>query len=338
VSATVSIVTATYNYARFLADALDSVRGQTFTDWEAIVVDDGSTDNTADVIRPYLSDSRIRYYQTDHLGQPAAKNFGIRMANSPLIAFLDADDLWLPSKLELQVPLFREDPELGVAYTRRLVMDEDGWLLEGGDRGLFRGHVLRNIFGYNFVCFSSAMIRRAVIEDVGPFDEGIPLAIDYEFWLRVARHYRFDYVEEPLVLYRTGHANLSQRGEERRIVGIDITRRFLDEYGGRQLLSPALVRRTLAAMYADIGLAKRDRRRIEALAWYLRALWTLPQLARAWKGIATVFLPERVRRCIRQACGRPITWTWGRRYLSSDGQRISATDLLSDASLITSFS
>ena len=99
----VSVVVATYNYARFLGGALQSALGQTFRDLEAIVVDDGSTDDTAAVVRPFLADGRVRYVRTDHRGQPQAKNTGVRLARAPLVAFLDADDLWLPAKLERQL-------------------------------------------------------------------------------------------------------------------------------------------------------------------------------------------------------------------------------------------
>jgi glycosyltransferase involved in cell wall biosynthesis len=109
----VSVVVATYNYGRYLAGALESVLGQTFRDLEVIVVDDGSIDDTAEVVKPYLRDQRVRYERVDHVGQPAAKNIGIRSARARLIAFLDADDLWLPAKLEKQVALLETNPTLG---------------------------------------------------------------------------------------------------------------------------------------------------------------------------------------------------------------------------------
>ncbi|HJT77666.1 MAG TPA: glycosyltransferase, partial [Gemmataceae bacterium] len=211
----VSVVVATYNYARFLGGALESALGQTFRDLEVIVVDDGSTDDTAAVVRPYLADGRVSYVRTDHVGQPAAKNVGVRLARAPLVAFLDADDRWLPAKLARQVPLFDADPGLGVVYARRRLIDEEGWPLEYEQPVLHRGEVLGPLFERNFVCFSSAVARREVLECEGLFDEALPLAIDFDLWLRVARHYRFDYVDEPLVEYRVGHASLSRRQDER---------------------------------------------------------------------------------------------------------------------------
>src|SRR5262245_54352300 len=122
----VSVIIATYNYGRFLAGALVSALGQTFRDLEVLVIDDGSTDDTGEAVRPYLADPRVRYHRTEHVGQSAAKDLGVRLARAPLVAFLDADDVWLPHKLERQVALFGADPGLGVVYTRRLLIDENG--------------------------------------------------------------------------------------------------------------------------------------------------------------------------------------------------------------------
>ena len=112
----VSVVLATYNYGRYLSGALESALAQTMSDLEIIVIDDGSTDETKQVMVPYLENVRIRYYETEHQGQPAAKNAGIRLARAPLVAFLDADDLWLPTKLEKQLALFAASP----AWNREL--------------------------------------------------------------------------------------------------------------------------------------------------------------------------------------------------------------------------
>src|SRR5262249_1079361 len=105
----VSVVIATHNYARYLRAAVASALPQTFRDLEVMVVDDGSTDDTPAVTAPYLRDARVRYYRMERLGQPRAKNRGIQLAQAPLIAFLDADDVWLPTKLDRQMPLFAAD-------------------------------------------------------------------------------------------------------------------------------------------------------------------------------------------------------------------------------------
>ena len=304
----VSVVLATYNYGRYLGSALESALAQTMSDLEIIVIDDGSTDETKQVIAPYLGNARIRYYDTEHQGQPAAKNAGIRLARTPIVAFLDADDLWLPTKLEKQLALFAANPALGVAYSRRILIDEQGRHLQFQQPELPRGNVLASMFRNNFICFSSAVVRREVLEEAGLFDENLALAIDYDLWLRIARRYSFDYVNEPLVKYRTGHASLSRRTEERLKTAAAIMDRFLDHHSGRKVLDPALIRRAQAETYYEIALAIRKRSRWSALPWYLRALRTMPVFGLAWQGLASLPLPEIMRHGLRLALGRPADW------------------------------
>jgi glycosyltransferase involved in cell wall biosynthesis len=306
----VSVVIATYNYGRYLGGALDSVLAQTCRDLEVIVIDDGSTDRTPEVVRRYLRDARVRYYRTDHVGQPKAKNTGIRLARGPLVAFLDADDVWLPAKLERQLALFRQDRALGVAYTRRLVIDEHGREVEYEHPVMHRGKILDALFRSNrFVCFSSAVVRRDVLDDIGLFDESLPLAIDYDLWLRMGLRYRFDYLDTPLVQYRTGHANLSRRAEERLRAVSRIMERFLEEQGGRAFVKPAVVRQARAETAYHLALALRERSRLQALPWYLRAVTLCPDYALAWQGLASLPLPETLRRRLRLALGRPADWS-----------------------------
>jgi glycosyltransferase involved in cell wall biosynthesis len=308
-SPTISVIIATYNHDRFLGEAIASVLSGTFADFELIVVDDGSSDATSEVILPFLADRRVRYYRIPHQGLSAARNLGIRFAQAPLVAFLDADDLWLPEKLERQRALFRRDPGLGVVYSRRLRIDADGTPIDYQEPPHFRGNILEEIFRRNFVCFSSTVVRAAVFRKVGLFDEDLPLAMDYDLWLRVARMYRFDYVDEPLVKYRTGHDSLSRRLEERLAMVEGIMRRFLERQGGRRLVKPAVVREARAELYYHMSVLRRQRSRLSALPWIVRSLTLCPGYGLAWKGLAALPLPETVRRWVRRALGRPVNWT-----------------------------
>jgi glycosyltransferase involved in cell wall biosynthesis len=305
----VSVVIATYNYARYLPAAVESALRQTFPSFEVIILDDGSTDATPRVVRPLLADPRVSYHRTAHAGVAAAKNAGVSLSRAPLVAFLDADDVWMPSKLARQAALFRADPGLGVAYTRRWLIDARGRRLEYEQPPLYRGRVLDHLFRTNFVCFSSAMVRRDVLDEAGPFDEGLALAVDYDLWLRVALRHRFDYVDEPLVEYRTGHANLSSRSEERLATALRVMHRFLDEFGGREVLDPSAIRYAEAETCYHIGLARRSASRLAALPWYLRALALAPGYGPAWRGLLSLPLPEAARRLLRRALGRPVDWT-----------------------------
>jgi glycosyltransferase involved in cell wall biosynthesis len=306
---TVSAVIATYNYGHYLPDALESALAQTLRNLEILVIDDGSTDNTPEVVRPYLADPRLRYERLDHAGLSRARNTGIRLSRAPMIAFLDADDIWLPHKLERQVPLFQENPEVGVVYSRRLLIDPSRKELPYRQPSLYRGRVLAELFLNNFACASSAVVRRTVLDEVGGFDEQLPQAEDYDLWLRVALRFAFDYVDEPLVKYRKGHASLSQQGDgKQEMVALGVMRRFLKERGGSRVLSPALVREAFAQTYVNISLARRRRSRWAALPSNLQALWYSPAHRGAWRSLASLPLPEGGRRWLRRALGWPADW------------------------------
>jgi glycosyltransferase involved in cell wall biosynthesis len=305
----VSVVTATYNYGQYIGSAVESVLRQTISAFELIVIDDGSTDGTKDVLRPFLADPRVRYLCAGHQGQASSKNRGVELARAPLVAFLDADDLWLPAKLERQMELFSADPDLGVVYGRRLLIDAQGCQLAYEQPELHRGAVLERLFQNNFICFSSSVVRRDVFKEVGGFDTSLALAVDYDFWLRVATRYRFDYVNEPLVKYRTGHASLSRRTEERLFTVLGIMQRFLNRQSGCAALSPEVIRRAQAETYYHIALTQRARSRRAALPWYIRALARSPVYLPAWQGLASLPLPEAVRRCLRRVFGKPVDWS-----------------------------
>jgi glycosyltransferase involved in cell wall biosynthesis len=305
----VSVVVPSYNYGRFIGHALASVVNQTVTDVEVLVVDDGSTDDTAAVVRPFLKDRRVQFHATDHAGVAAAKNTGIRLSRAPLVAFLDADDVWMPAKLERQLARFAADPELGVVYSRRLLIDGAGRPLEYEQPSLHRGWIVTELFQNNFVCQSSAVVRGEAFEEVGLFDERCPPAEDFDLWLRLARWFRFDYVDEPLVGYRVGHASLSSGNDDKLRIALDIMDRFLEEQGGRDVIPPAVVRRARAETYYHLALAKRQRAPLAALGFNLRGLALAPAYLPAWKGLVSLPVPERGRRLVRRLLGKPVDWT-----------------------------
>ena len=267
----VAVVMAAKNYAKFLPAAVESVLAQTVTDWELVIVDDGSSDDTPEVVKPFLADARVKCVRSDRLGQPRAKNLGVRLTAAPLVAFLDADDAWLPAKLEKQLPLFR-DPRVGVGYCHRTLIDESGAPLPvQPPQAIPAGPTLPAVFARNFVCFSSVVMRREVFELSGGFDPELDLAIDYDLWLRVAAHAEFAGVAEKLVLYRTGHANLSKRLADRVLTADSIMTRALDRRDLRGRLLKSLVGEGYASTYRALAYTLSRGEPWAGLRWYARA-------------------------------------------------------------------
>jgi glycosyltransferase involved in cell wall biosynthesis len=199
----VSIVIPTYNSAQFLDETLQSVFSQTFNDFEIIVIDDGSTDQTRKVLSKY--DDRIRYFLQENGGPAKARNRGIRESLGEYIAFLDADDIWLPTKLEKQVSRFQQNPELGMVFTENSCFDQNGIYLTslGKRKKLMRGDLVKNIFLHSGVATPTVMVRREVFNQIGVFDEELYMSEDDNMWIRVTANFKAELIDEPLAKART---------------------------------------------------------------------------------------------------------------------------------------
>jgi len=212
----VSIITPAYNAAEHLRETADSVLCQTFTDWEWIIVDDGSTDETRDVVEN-ISDPRVRLIEASHSGLPAiARNLGVEESSGEYVAFLDADDLWLPEKLEVQLERFQSNPEVGLVFSKvRHMYDEIGRIGRSVHDSTLDapnpGFVFRYLCFRNFVCTSSVTLRKDLLLDYGVMNEDPRHrgTEDYELWLRLAPHTQFAWVEKPVVIYRVAPTSLS---------------------------------------------------------------------------------------------------------------------------------
>jgi glycosyltransferase involved in cell wall biosynthesis len=209
----VSVVIPAYNAEKYVAEAVDTVLAETYDNIEVIIVDDGSTDQTAERVKPFLEDPRVKYIRQPNAGPAAARNRAIRETRGELIAFLDADDRWEPRKLERQVPLFR-NPKVGMVYCPADEFTEDGRDIPStAALEARRGRAFWDILLGNFVVLSSAVVRKSCIENVGDFDPSLPTAEDTEFYARVTHDYELDYVDEPLFQRRLHGENLSLRDD-----------------------------------------------------------------------------------------------------------------------------
>jgi glycosyltransferase involved in cell wall biosynthesis len=204
----VSIILPVYNSAKLLPAALESAFAQTFQDFEIIAVNDGSTDDTAQVLKQY--EPRIRIMHQANAGASSARNAAIRVAQGEFIAFLDADDIWEPQKLALQVEAMRADAKLGVCYTECLYFDEEkSWLANFGRHPQMSGMIFDAILADHFISMSSVLVRKRCLDEVGLFDESLIGSEDYNVYLRLAKKYPYHFVNQPLVRLRCHDGNLS---------------------------------------------------------------------------------------------------------------------------------
>jgi glycosyltransferase involved in cell wall biosynthesis len=206
----ISVIVPTYNSGNYIREALDSVLCQTYTDYEIIIIDDGSTDDTGKIIKECYP--TVSYYYIEQKGAACARNYGIRKARGELVAFLDADDRWLPEKLEKQSVLFDIDKKLGLVFTENHFFNEHGIIDTGINKRnmLMSGDVVKNIFLNSYVVTSTVMVLRSALDAVGMFEEGLAVAEDDNLWMRLAMKYGIELIDEPLVLYRITEGSLSR--------------------------------------------------------------------------------------------------------------------------------
>jgi glycosyltransferase involved in cell wall biosynthesis len=225
----ISIITATYNMAEYIGETLDSILAQDYPDIESIVIDDGSTDNTLEVLKPYLQDPRVRLIQQANAGQTVAKNRGISEAQGEFVAFCDADDTWRQDKLSKQIPAF-EDNEVAVAFSDINFMDGEGQVFDSKHMKRVGGQITAPLLIDNFIPFPTSIVRAAVLDEVGGFDKNLTMSIDYDLWLRISVDYRFAYIEEPLANYRIWEGQMSKRLGERLENFNQLLQRFFATY------------------------------------------------------------------------------------------------------------
>ena len=205
----VSVVIPTYNRGWIVNEAIDSVLNQTFQQYELIVVDDGSTDDTKAILGEY--GNRIRVIHQANRGVSAARNRGIRAAKEPLIAFLDSDDVWLSDKLSVQVAFFDRHPETLVCQTEEIWI-RNGVRVNPGKRHRKRsGKIFEASLALCLVSPSAVMLRKDLFETIGLFDESLPACEDYDLWLRISVNHPIHLIDQPLIVKRGGHEDQLSR-------------------------------------------------------------------------------------------------------------------------------
>lgn len=205
----ISVVIPVFNGQNTIKETVESVLCQTFQDYELIIINDGSTDSTVEVILS-ISDPRIKLFNYPNAGLSASRNRGVTHAKGEYISFIDADDLWTPDKLEKQLNKLQENPQAVLAYSWTDYINESSKFLYSGSHITANGNVYEKLLLTNFLeNGSNPLIRRQVLTEVGGFDESLSAAEDWDMWLKLAIRYEFAAVPSTQILYRVSTRSMS---------------------------------------------------------------------------------------------------------------------------------
>ena len=275
----VTVIIPTYNNAKYIGEAIESVLKQTYRNFELIVVDDGSTDKTRETLDPYISKNQIKYIYQNNKKQGAARNNGIKHAQGELIALLDSDDLWLPEKLELQVPLFI-DKKVELVYAGVMKFsDKDNRIVKTTNfEKCFKGYIFDDLFNNDksFIPNSTAVIRKSCLEEIdsingfGPYWEDLSCVSneDYHFFLRLTHKFKADYVPKHLVRYRLYDANSSKDTIKNLMATIATIKNISILYN----IPVKRTRMKISRYYLSIGYNYRKTSILKALKYYLKSM------------------------------------------------------------------
>ena len=268
----VSIVTATYNMAHFIDAVMESITKQTYENWQHIIIDDGSEDDTSGCIKKYLHDERIEYYYQENAGQTTAKNNGIKKAKGKYICFLDGDNIWELDKLQKQIDTFANISErYKIIFTEQLYIDGEGNKIFTPEIKRYSGRISAELLFENFVTFNTVMVNRICFDELGLFDENLQRSIDYELWLRFSTKFDFYYMPDVTTYYRHHEGQMSQDKERRFKVAGEIMTDFLKKHPG--LIANSTVNRAWGHSFTSRGryyASKGDSQ--QAINYFIKAL------------------------------------------------------------------
>jgi glycosyltransferase involved in cell wall biosynthesis len=234
----ISVIVPVYNGEKTIRETLNSLFKQTFTDFEVLVINDGSQDATLEIVSS-IKDPRLKVFSYLNAGPSASRNRGVALASGEYISFLDADDLWTPDKLEAQLKALQAHPEAALAYSWTDFINESNQFLRRGSYINVTGDVYKQLLLTNFLeNGSNALIRQHALAEVGEFDESMTHGEDWDMWLRLAAHYPFVAVPSPQILYRVYATSSSANVSKLEAGSLSVMERVFSQFPTLEYLKP----------------------------------------------------------------------------------------------------
>ncbi len=293
--AKISVVMTVYNGEKFLDEAIRSILEQTFAEFEFIIVDDGSTDRSAELIKKY-TDRRTRFFPLTHVGRAAALNYAVSQTASPFIAIMDADDVALPHRLQTQFDAMMNDERIDVVSSSYMMIDEQGNLIREKHLPVTHEEIVDLMPVQCSMCFPAAFIRKSILQRAGLFEEKWVPAEDYNLWIKILDHARFHNISKSLVKHRITSTSLSSRFKNvqaRNSYGMGM--RYLEEKyraaQGDELKAKISLQLGRREYYN--GTMENARRHLA------KALWNQPTIFIAWRYYIASLLGNRIFTLLR---------------------------------------
>jgi glycosyltransferase involved in cell wall biosynthesis len=292
----ISVVMTVFNGEKFLREAVQSILDQTFSEFEFIIVDDGSTDRSAEYMRSF-SDRRIRFFPFDHVGRAAALNYGLAQATAPLVAFADADDIASPHRLQLEYDALQNNAEVDAVGSWYQIIDEQGGLMREKRLPTSHKEITELMPVQCSVCFPAALVRKETIVQAGSFNEKLTAAIDYDFWLRILDTARFMNLPMSLIKFRISPQSISGRlkttqKQQGYAMGMDYLQKKYTNTHDAEMKAKISMQLGKVEYYAGNMAAARSH--------VARLLWNNPDMFIAWRYYLASLLGKNVFAFLRR--------------------------------------
>lgn len=264
----VSICIPTYNRKDYLRETIESVFAQTYKDYEIIVVDDGSTDGTGEMIKS--TGLPVRYYWQENSGEAVARNKMIKLAQGEFITFVDSDDLLMHDAVERMMNVMEPEGGETIVYGPYVRIDRHGNVYGRYKRKQHSGYITKYLFKNIFVYSCGSMFPKRVLETTGGFDASLPVCSDYDFWLRLSLEYRFVALAEPTFKRRRHTGNISALSTRNRIIELGVLERFYYEKGGDKVVPKRTAMRRFSREEYRVAIAALGEGKLQVAREYLK--------------------------------------------------------------------